>query len=248
MHLGRAFSVPPGLELLPTAALHSPNETLIFNFGAAPFAFDLAGFVRKERNSRYIQALSSPVASQDVLALVRSYCLHKAYTKTYALLGDNHDCGGGGIRGQSAVQQSTSSGGKPGAWQTAPTGNGSGGGGCGSVRLPPAASAEAAAAAAAPADPNTSAARHAPRTGIADTGLPFQQLVECSLRCVEAHANALDAHYSSALCHESHVRTHLSVARAHVHESRVRVEVERGCPSLHTAAPELRQHTRSQVF
>ncbi|KAJ1626460.1 hypothetical protein T492DRAFT_878427 [Pavlovales sp. CCMP2436] len=42
-HNDRGESVPPGLELLPTAALHSPNETLIFNFGAAPFAFDLAG-------------------------------------------------------------------------------------------------------------------------------------------------------------------------------------------------------------
>lgn len=87
--LGRAFTYPPSLQLYATIGLHSPNESLSVNFGGptgAPFVFDVESHVAREKARMYESLSSFDVPVDDLLSLVRSYCLHFGYAQTYAAL------------------------------------------------------------------------------------------------------------------------------------------------------------------
>ena len=84
-HLGVAFS-EVAVGLYPTVGLHSPAERVSFNFGAAPFAFDIASVVRSQRDARIAAVLERPLPAVSVEALVRDYLLHAGYGQTLAAL------------------------------------------------------------------------------------------------------------------------------------------------------------------
>jgi hypothetical protein len=84
-HLGVAFS-DVAIGLYPTIGMHSPAERVSFNFGAAPFAFDIASVVRSQRDARIAAVLERPLPAVSVEALVRDYLLHAGYGQTLAAL------------------------------------------------------------------------------------------------------------------------------------------------------------------
>jgi len=87
--LGKAFNYPPAMQLYATIGLHSPNESLSVNFGGpsgAPFVFDLDAHVAREKARVYASLGSFDVPVDDLMSLVRSYCLHFGYAQTFAAL------------------------------------------------------------------------------------------------------------------------------------------------------------------
>lgn len=84
-HLGVAFTDISTL-LHPTIGLHSPSERVTLNLGATPFAFDIDGLVRTEREARYAQIVATPPPRACIASLVRGYLLHFNYGETLASL------------------------------------------------------------------------------------------------------------------------------------------------------------------
>ena len=83
--LGPAFA-NVGRDLYPTVGLHSPGETVVLNFGAQPFKFDVSAVVEAERQTKLESVALYPVPQASMAALVRSYLLHYTHEKTLAAL------------------------------------------------------------------------------------------------------------------------------------------------------------------
>jgi hypothetical protein len=83
--LGVAFSKVAG-RLFPTVSLHSPGETVRFNFGQELFRFDLEAFRRDELAAHNARILAAPFDASLYLPLLRSYLEHSGYHDTLKAL------------------------------------------------------------------------------------------------------------------------------------------------------------------
>ena len=107
--MGIAFSDISSL-VHPTVGLHSPGEKVSFNLGAQPFAFDIDGLIKTQREARISQLLNTPQPNVSIDGLIRAYLLHYNYGETLAKL-DEAQSGngvvGGGATAASAATDAT---------------------------------------------------------------------------------------------------------------------------------------------
>jgi len=94
-HLGIAF-VDITTVVYPTVGLHSPGEKVSFNFGSAPFLFDVQRFAASQRSARHSHIELTPTPPVSIDGLVRAYLLHFNYAETLAKFDSSDSAAGNG--------------------------------------------------------------------------------------------------------------------------------------------------------
>mgnify|MGYP000900559050 FL=1 len=69
-------------EYYATLGLHSPGESVTFNFGAKPFKFDIEKKILEEKQEGIKSIMSQPIDHYTIHQIVHSYLLFHGYSKT----------------------------------------------------------------------------------------------------------------------------------------------------------------------
>eukprot|EP01136_Pigoraptor_vietnamica_P001767 Opistho-1_new@28815 len=82
--LGVAFHSAIPADYYPTVSMHSPGESVAFNFGRQPFAFDIQAYVRGDLDSERQAIDATPLEMSDLNRIVADFLFHYGYADAYA--------------------------------------------------------------------------------------------------------------------------------------------------------------------